>query len=122
MGCFNFRCVMLGHEDRVRRSPGRMYMECAVCGRETDGWRLGREGIDAGSQSEPARVGAWRPAWRQLRPHFDAVRNGVKWFGSSGHLAVGRLLMRWWKRLESESVSALNEWSVRLSHLRPRRR
>jgi hypothetical protein len=37
---FNFRCLMLGHDDRIRRVPGRMYLECSECGRETHGWDL----------------------------------------------------------------------------------
>jgi hypothetical protein len=36
----NFKCLMLGHDDRIRRTRERMYLECAECGRETRGWDL----------------------------------------------------------------------------------
>ena len=34
----SFRCWFLGHEDWVRRAPGRLYLECFECGRKTPGW------------------------------------------------------------------------------------
>ena len=36
----SLRCLMLGHDDRIQRSSGRMFLECAECGRETRGWNL----------------------------------------------------------------------------------
>lgn len=37
---YSLKCLMLGHEDRMRWAPGRMYLECADCGRQTPGWVL----------------------------------------------------------------------------------
>lgn len=34
----SLKCLLLGHEDWVRRAPGRIYLECFDCGRETPGW------------------------------------------------------------------------------------
>ena len=34
----SLRCLLFGHDDLVRRVAGRMFMECAECGRETRGW------------------------------------------------------------------------------------
>lgn len=31
---------MFGHDDRIRRDRGHMFLECAECGRETVGWNL----------------------------------------------------------------------------------
>lgn len=40
----SFKCWLLGHEDFVRCAPGRLYLECIECGRETKGWRIGTSG------------------------------------------------------------------------------
>ena len=34
----SLKCWFLGHEDRIRRTPDRLYLECFECGRETQGW------------------------------------------------------------------------------------
>jgi len=39
----SLKCLVFGHEDCVRRTPGRLYLECFECGRETRGWNLDRE-------------------------------------------------------------------------------
>jgi len=36
------KCWLLGHEDCIRRSARRLYLECLDCGRETQGWTTGR--------------------------------------------------------------------------------
>ena len=38
----SLRCWIFGHEDWVRRVPGRLYLECLDCGRETQGWTTSR--------------------------------------------------------------------------------
>ena len=35
----SFRCWFLGHEDCVRCAPGRLFLKCIECGRETPGWK-----------------------------------------------------------------------------------
>ena len=44
----SLKCWFIGHEDWIRRTPDRLYLECFECGRETQGWATGK------SQSERA--------------------------------------------------------------------
>ena len=39
---FSMRCLLLGHEDMVVRSPERLRLRCDHCRRETPGWVLTR--------------------------------------------------------------------------------
>jgi hypothetical protein len=48
------RCWIFGHEDWVRRVPGRLYLECLDCGRETAGWTTSRN--HPGDAATGARV------------------------------------------------------------------
>ena len=34
------RCFIHGHQDLRRHAEGRMWLQCALCGRETRGWVL----------------------------------------------------------------------------------
>ena len=34
------RCLLWGHDDLVRRTVHRMFLECAECGRQTSGWEV----------------------------------------------------------------------------------
>jgi hypothetical protein len=34
----HFSCLMFGHDDGMRCARGRLYLECAECGREAAGW------------------------------------------------------------------------------------
>ena len=36
----SMRCLLMGHEDVIRRDSGRMYLECFDCGRATCGWTV----------------------------------------------------------------------------------
>ena len=38
----SLRCLFWGHEDWIRRTSDRVYLECFECGRETRGWPTGR--------------------------------------------------------------------------------
>jgi len=38
----SLKCLFLGHEDWIRRTSDRVYLECFECGRETQGWTTGR--------------------------------------------------------------------------------
>ena len=42
---FSLRCWLLGHEDLVRTTTGRLYLECMECGRQTPGWRTGKSRV-----------------------------------------------------------------------------
>jgi hypothetical protein len=39
---FSLRCLLLGHDDWVVRSPERLRLRCDHCWRETPGWELTR--------------------------------------------------------------------------------
>jgi hypothetical protein len=39
---WSLKCCFMGHEDRIRRTPDRLYLECFECGRETHGWMTGK--------------------------------------------------------------------------------
>ena len=36
------KCWFMGHEDWIRRTPDRLYLECCECGRATQGWVTGK--------------------------------------------------------------------------------
>jgi hypothetical protein len=40
MRAFCLKCMVHGHEDRMHHDGGRLYLECAECGRETPGWEV----------------------------------------------------------------------------------
>jgi hypothetical protein len=54
----SLKCWFIGHEDWIRRTPDRLYLECFECGRETQGWITGkRHSTDpAGGTFEAAPV------------------------------------------------------------------
>ena len=52
----SLRCWIFGHEDWVRRVPGRLYLECPDCGRETPGWTTSRSQPDDGTTSARAQA------------------------------------------------------------------
>jgi hypothetical protein len=39
---FSMRCLLLGHDDWLVRSPERLRLRCNHCRRETPGWALTR--------------------------------------------------------------------------------
>ena len=57
----SLKCLFLGHEDWIRRSSDRLYLECFECGRETGGWTTGRRhqsdrAADGRVQREPVHT------------------------------------------------------------------
>ena len=38
----SLKCWFIGHDDWIRRTPDRLYLECFECGRETQGWVTGK--------------------------------------------------------------------------------
>ena len=73
----SLRCWILGHEDWVRRAPGRLYLECLDCGRETPGWTTSRKQSNDGATDAKAETIGSRPD----RSVPDAIPSAV---GSSG--------------------------------------
>jgi hypothetical protein len=57
----SLRCWIFGHEDWVRRAPGRLYLECLDCGRQTPGWTTSRHQSDGGATGVAAQA-AGRPS------------------------------------------------------------
>ena len=47
----SLRCWLLGHEDLVRTTRGRLYLECMECGRQTPGWRTGKSRVGGEARS-----------------------------------------------------------------------
>ena len=47
----SFRCWLLGHEDFVRCTHDRLYLECIECGRETKGWPIGKSNRSSDPES-----------------------------------------------------------------------
>ena len=52
----SLRCWLFGHEDWVRRVPGRLYLDCLDCGRETPGWTTSRNQSGDGTTSARAQA------------------------------------------------------------------
>ena len=42
---FSMRCLLLGHDDWLVRSPERLRLRCSHCRRETPGWALTRHKV-----------------------------------------------------------------------------
>ena len=73
---FKFKCLMIGHDDRMHRAEGRVYLECAECGSQTRGWTLSDQGDVPVSPAPSARVAPRRvrSLWSQVvrRRRFQA--------------------------------------------------
>ena len=52
----DLKCWLFGHDDWVRCTPGRVYLECCDCGRQTAGWAIARD--DRREPRTPAIVAA----------------------------------------------------------------
>ena len=75
----SLRCWVFGHEDWVRRVPGRLYLECLDCGRETPGWTTSRnQPNDGATGAKPQTIGS-----RSDCSGSDAIPSAV---GSPGRL------------------------------------
>jgi hypothetical protein len=42
----SLKCWFMGHDDWIRRTPDRLYLECFECGRETPGWLTKNHPVD----------------------------------------------------------------------------
>jgi hypothetical protein len=36
----SFKCLIFGHDDVLRRTSSRLYLQCEDCGRESTGWEI----------------------------------------------------------------------------------
>ena len=83
----SLKCWLMGHDDWIRRTPDRLYLECFECGRETQGWSTSKshrtDGAGGGIEnarvtrregdSAPALVGA--PTKSTTRPERSLGRH-----------------------------------------------
>jgi hypothetical protein len=40
LGAVRLRCLLAGHDDRLKRLPNRLFLRCEECGRVTRGWTI----------------------------------------------------------------------------------
>lgn len=73
----SLRCWIFGHDDHMRRAPGRLYLECLDCGRETPGWTTARNQPDGAATSASVQAIGNRPN----RSMSDMISSAV---GQSG--------------------------------------
>lgn len=55
-------CLVQGHDDRLARAPGRLFLRCEGCGLETPGWVIGGGPATPGGDDRASRVSAAGPA------------------------------------------------------------
>jgi len=51
----SLKCWFIGHDDWIRRTPDRLYLECFECGRETPGWLTKNHPVDRAAATSLAR-------------------------------------------------------------------
>jgi hypothetical protein len=73
------KCWLFGHDDWVRCTPGRVYLECCDCGRQTAGWAIARDN---------------RPEQRTPRVEATAARVGQRYDLPVRRLAAAKFHMR----------------------------
>jgi hypothetical protein len=54
----SLKCWFIGHEDWIRRTPDRLFLECFECGRETQGWATGKSQSerDGGARTDASAI------------------------------------------------------------------
>jgi len=50
-------CLLVGHDDMLVRAPGRLWLRCTDCGRDTPGWSVGRAAAPTHRERRPALAG-----------------------------------------------------------------
>jgi hypothetical protein len=63
--------LFVGHDDRLRRADGRIYLECDECGRVTHGWDL-----SAPALRRPPRTLSLRLSPQRVRVIFSQLIRG----------------------------------------------
>lgn len=94
MRLVKFRCLILGHDDRVRRVRGRMFLECSECSRETDGWDIASE---INSSLHHTRSLAWAEPGRELYRNARSVVRLVHKRADAGVDQVARAGRELWR-------------------------
>lgn len=56
----SLRRLVLGHDDVVVRAPGRLFLRCGHCARETSGWTLTASRVPRTIEAPRGSIGATR--------------------------------------------------------------
>ena len=82
----SLKCWFMGHDDWIRRTPDRLYLECFECGRETQGWATGKSHRTDGAAGciDNARV------IRREGPSVPAMVGAPKTSATSSGRSLGR--------------------------------
>jgi len=82
----SLKCWFMGHDDWIRRTPDRLYLECFECGRETQGWATGKSHRTDGAAGciDNARV------IRQEGPSVPALVDAPKTSATRSGRSLGR--------------------------------
>jgi hypothetical protein len=84
---FSLKCLIGGHDDVVRRTPSRLYLQCDDCGRETGGWEI------AGQSDPCAEHGSEIKSFPQSPKAADSLVGAVR--RAVDALSVSKLLRFW---------------------------
>lgn len=49
-------CLLRGHDDGSKNEPGRKYLQCFRCGRETPGWHIDTRRQQVKKTSAPKQI------------------------------------------------------------------
>jgi hypothetical protein len=64
---WSVRCALVGHNDRLSRTPHRLALQCVDCGRTTRGWLVGTVKMDKRSVVMAAIPASGVFAWIVVR-------------------------------------------------------
>jgi hypothetical protein len=79
----SLKCLFLGHEDWIRRTSDRLYLECFECGRETPGWATGRRDVEGMPSAEVCHTFALTDTHPRVLLHraWSRVRHALERYG-----------------------------------------
>ena len=96
----------MGHDDWIRRTPDRLYLECLECGRETQGWVTKNNPVDrAGGAFAGAQV-LTQPRAHQISYSGSGDRC-ASWRQAFGTIAAA------WRRFSVRTALAASGLPVR---------
>jgi len=83
----SLKCWFMGHDDWIRRTPDRLYLECVECGRETQGWATGKRQESLirprGRCRQPASDPTTRPLFARVGLFANEVADEARAFRQS---------------------------------------
>jgi hypothetical protein len=84
---FSLKCLICGHDDVLRRTPSRLFLQCDDCGRETGGWEI------AGRSDPCAEHGSEIKSFTQSPKTADSLVGAVR--RAVDALSASKLLRFW---------------------------